>query len=260
MKIIALATEKGGVGKSTTAVHLAWYCAELKKSVVVIDLDPQGNSSFVLEESVTEIQASHLFKPDTLPRIVPNAATNIALIPADKGALANLERAPMDVIETFMEQVQSLADRFDVCIIDNGPSLGLKTLAALFASQYVVSPVEVETFSIQGTTELLKTVRGVEERKRQAGLTLEFVGMLPNKVNNTSPMHRDNLKALVTAYPDKVIPAKLSQRTSIGEALSEQRPVWSLTKSAAREAAREMRQALALIVKRVQLVQEGGEQ
>lgn len=251
MIIVAYANQKGGVGKTAVSTHFAWHIAGQGYNTLYIELDAQGNASYSLQASKVALTASRLFEPKTIPDVRPDQH-HMAVIGGDP-ELNNLDRAPLDVIETFLANVDALGEHFDVCVIDTNPSLGLRTLAALFAADFVVSPVEVETYSIQGTTQLLQNIRGVEERKKAAGMSLTFVGMLPNKVNNTSPVHLENLRDLISAYPKLVIPHKISQRTSIGEALGEQKPVWSLEKSAAREAAREMRKALNAIQERIGL-------
>lgn len=254
MKTVAVTIQKGGVGKTTVAAHLAWHLAGQGFRTVVVDLDAQANCTYTLEADRVDVVASQLFDAKPIPKIQAGES-HLAVIGGDP-ALNDLERAPMDIIEVFLSQLAELEDAFDVCIIDTNPSLGVRTVGALFAADYVVSPVEVETYSIQGTAMLIHTIESVKERKKQAGMDLTFLGMLPNKVNNTSPMHRENLKQLVQAYPHLVIPFKVSQRTSIGEALADQVPVWKLTKSAAREAAREMRAALNAIQERIGLAME----
>lgn len=255
MKVLTFANQKGGVGKTALAVHTAFFLAEQKYRVVVIDLDPQENASFTLKPHALPLVASDLFQDKELPEISVDA-DNLALIPGDS-KLVNVDRAEMSVIGTFMKQLGVIAKNFDVAIIDTSPSLSVRTTAALFGADFVASPVQVETYSVQGTKKLLQTVIGVQDRKRQSGSDLKFVGMLPNMVNNTSPMHKANLKQMVEAYPQYVMPFKISNRTSIGEALADRIPVWKLGKSAAREAGKEMREALAEIQKRIGLEGNG---
>jgi chromosome partitioning protein len=251
MKTIAVANQKGGVGKTSLCVHLAYQLAEQGYKVLFVDCDPQANASLTLNEFSSGIKASQLFEPAKLP-VIELGEGNIALIHADP-ALVNLDRAAMSIIETFMEQLETFAEQFDVCVIDNSPSLSLRTTAGLFAADFVLSPVQVESYSIQGTTSLLQTIIGIRQRKQQGGGDLVFIGMLPNLVNNNSPMHRSNLKELIEAYPQYVMPFKISNRTSIGEALADQMPVWKINKSAAREAAKEMRAALSEVQNRMGL-------
>lgn len=256
MKILVYTNRKGGVGKTGLSVHAGFHFNEQDLTSLFIDLDGQGNASYSLSEHTVEgITASEFFKDSPLPSFEVKPGIN--LVPADK-ALDLVDRADMSSILHFVRNIRSLSDKFDVCVIDTAPGKSIRTTAALFAADYVVSPVEVESYSVQGTKELLQDIIGIQQRRQQnnAG-ELVFLGMLPNKVNNTSPMHRDNLKLMVTSYAKYMLPCKVSNRTSIGEALAAKRPVWSIDKTAAREAAKEIKQAMSEIQTRMGLAKKG---
>lgn len=256
MKTLVYTIRKGGVGKTTLAVHAGFHFNERDLSVLYLDLDAQGNSSYCLSDHAVEgITASEFFDAKPLPSFEPKPGIN--LIQADK-ALDLVDRAEMSAILNFVRNLRSLSDKFDVCVIDTAPGKTIRSTAALFAADYVVSPVEVESFSVLGTKELLQDIVGIQKRRQEnnAG-ELVFLGMLPNKVNNTSPMHLANLKLMVTSYAKYMLPCKVSTRTSIGEALAAKRPVWTLEKSAAREAAKEVRHAMTEIETRMGLGKKG---
>lgn len=251
MKIVSSANQKGGVAKTTFCVHLAFYLSEvLNKRVLVVDTDPQGNASSTLRRYLTDLPASDLFNKSEVPSVAP-VADGIAVIGADR-LLVNVDRAETSVIDQLDANLQSLKDNFDYCLIDTSPSLSLRTTAALFVSDYVFSPMEVEVYSVEGVTQLLQTVHGVMANKKRAGLELQFLGMIPTKVNNTSPTHLANLRELTHgSFSHMVLPAKVSHRTSVGEALAEGVPVWKMKKTAAREAGVEFKNVLAELAKRM---------
>jgi chromosome partitioning protein len=252
MKIVSSANMKGGVGKTAVSVHQAFYMAEMKHRVVMLDLDPQGNASTTLRRYASGVTSSAFFA-DTTPAL-PSLGGNLCLVEADQ-ALVNLEKPDLGgLIENLRRNLDSISEHFDVCIIDNAPNKGQRTIAALFVSDFVYSPLEVETYSMDGVKQLLQTIIGVKNIKAQRGLQLDFLGMLPNKVNNTSPIHLENLKTLTSGqFAHMVLPFKISQRTSVGEALRDGIPVWESKKKAAKEAAVEFRHALAELQRRMGL-------
>lgn len=250
MKTIAFANLKGGVGKSTLAVHLAWYLAERDRRVLFVDLDPQGNSSSTLRANAVGFGASLLFDDEAALPPLPALHDNLALIAADP-KLRDIARADAFVMGTFAEQVAGFGDRFDYCVIDTSPSVDRRTESALMAAGYFVTPVDVETYAVEGLGKFLREARRVLTFKERYGRGLEFIGVIANKVNNTSPMHLRNLRELIAEYPKFIIPHKVSARTNIGEAIAERRPVWSLPKTAAREAGKELRVVLQYIVDRL---------
>jgi chromosome partitioning protein len=162
----------------------------------------------------------------------------------------------MDVAQTFVEQVRRLADsaRFDLCLIDTAPSLGLRLVAAVAAANYVISPIELQTYSIDGIAAMLKTIYGIRQKLNPG---LQFLGMLPSRVNAHSQAQKANLVALLKSYPHLVVRRAITLRTSTGEAASEKKPVWALRKSSAREAGQEMKGVLAHIIEKMGGLQHG---
>lgn len=245
MKTLVVSNQKGGVGKSTLVVHLAHFAAEQGARVLVVDLDPQRNATYSLQEFSTGTVSSTLFGTSAVK--VKRSGESIDLIEADQ-PLVDLDRAPPATIEHLARQLERLAPQYDLCVIDTAPAAGLRMVAALNAADYVVSPIELETYSIQGITSMLQTVHGVQQRFNPK---LKFVGMLPSRFNSHSPAQKAALSDLLKAHPNLVLPFAISLRTSTAESLTERVPVWRIGKTSAREAGKEMKAALAGIVERM---------
>lgn len=236
MKTLAVANQKGGVGKTAILVHLAWLAAEKGLKTAVIDLDTQGNASFTLAKaSRTGLKASQfLFDRD----FTIGSAKNLTLIHAD-AELADTDEATYDrVSKNLQYNIQCLEDvGYDLCLIDTAPSLGVSLVSALYGAQYVLSPIELEAYSIQGIKKMLAVISNIKTAQNP----LQFIGMVPSKVDGRNPRHKRHLEELSNAYPDLVLKDKVGLRSSIADALASQVPVWSIKKTAARKAASEVK-------------------
>lgn len=249
MKTLVTANQKGGVGKTSTVVHLAFDFLERGVKVVVIDLDAQANASFTLAQYACDISASQLFTDETFNW---QDQEGITLIPADS-ALANLEKMPIaEAAKKFRVQLDKLADSFDVCLIDTAPSLGVRMAAALISADYVISPIELEAYAIQGIKQMMTTIANIQ----QINPDIQFIGMLPSKVDTRNPRHKQNLQELVEAYPELIIPFCVGLRSSIADALASKIPVWKIKRTAARKASREMRALTDHIFKTMEISHE----
>lgn len=247
MKTLVVANQKGGVGKTATLVHLAWYAAKHGAKVVVIDLDTQGNASFTLSQNNTVIGSSSLLRGEPVPNIALDEA-GIKLIHAD-ARLADTDKMSLGMAgNNFRSSLKALAKQgFDLCLIDTAPSLGITMAAALLGGEYVLSPIELEAYSIQGIRKMLLTVNNI--KKANSGLS--FLGMAPSKVDGRNPRHRQHLTELSSAYPDWILPTHVGLRSSVADALASKRPVWTIKKTAARKAASEMQGLGALVFKKM---------
>lgn len=246
-KVLVVANQKGGVGKTAVAVHLAYHMAETGLRVVVVDLDTQANASFSLAPtSIDGGMASALFRTGfTVPASFDGPG--IMLIRSD-GGLADLERAlsPDDAARAFGAAIKPLMACADVVLIDTAPSLGNAMASALVAASHVLSPMELETYSLQGIEKMLTVIGNL----RAANPGLNFLGMLPSKVRGGA-RHAKHLDQLRRAFPDMVLPVVVPFRNSIADALGLQRPVWKLSKSAARKTATDLRPMLAHVTNAV---------
>lgn len=243
MKTLVIANQKGGVGKTATVVHLAFDFFESKGlRVALIDLDTQANASYTLNEYDSGCTASQLFDqgPDNIKRIFSSLPEGpvLSLISSDP-LLANMEkRSVNDASKAFGDNIKALLGFFDVVLVDTAPSLGVGMAAALCSADYVLSPIELEAYSIQGIKKMLTTVANI----RKVNPKLQFLGMMPSKVDARNPRHKRHLDELQAAYPQLMIPARIGLRSSIADALANCVPVWKIKKTAARKAAQEVRE------------------
>ena len=164
-KIIAIANQKGGVGKTTTSVNLAASLGVLEKKVLLIDADPQANATSGLGIDVEQVEVGtyqlleHTSSAEEC--IIPTSAPNVDIIPAHIDLVAiEIELVDKDERESMLKKaITHLKPAYDYIIIDCAPSLGLLTLNALTAADAVIIPIQCEYFALEGVGKLLKTIK-----------------------------------------------------------------------------------------------------
>lgn len=168
-KIIAIANQKGGVGKTTTSVNLAASLGVLEKKVLLIDADPQANATSGLGLDVDSIEFGTYqvleHSKTAEETIVKTSSPNVDLIPAHIDLVAiEIELVDKDDREYMMKKaIRGLKDKYDYILIDCAPSLGLLTLNALTAADSVMIPIQCEYFALEGLGKLLNTIKSVQK-------------------------------------------------------------------------------------------------
>ena len=229
-RIIAIANQKGGVGKTTTAVNLATALAAADKKVLLFDLDPQGNASTGLgisrqARSVTSYEVlvgTRAIKAATVPTTVPHLAVVAASVDLSGAEieLVGAERREYRLRDALTAKAETLP--FDYVLIDCPPSLGLLTLNALVAAHAVLVPLQCEFYALEGLSHLVRTIERV---KRHLNPTLEIQGVVLTMFDK-----RNNLSDLVAAdvrdhFGDKVYDTVIPRNVRISEAPSHGKPV-----------------------------------
>lgn len=229
MKILAIANQKGGVGKTTVACHMGFYAARAGLKVLMVDFD-EGDLTgvFMMPDqnqatNAAALHASDLFAEDWPAGKAPLAvAGNISLIPTDP-LLLDVDDLPLQAATRPKEALQRFSRDFDLCVIDTPPNLQRRFVAALVAADCALSPIDIGPFTVGRLSSMEKTMGGL----RVVNPGLRHVGYLPAKVCGLSRSERQALDDMGEALGDRFIDAPIFSRPCIPLALSHGRPVWS---------------------------------
>tara|TARA_B100001250_G_C19743238_1_gene764045 strand:- start:296 stop:1069 length:774 start_codon:yes stop_codon:yes gene_type:complete len=222
-KIIAIANQKGGVGKTTTAMNLAGCLGILEKKVLLIDADPQANATSgvghnpqEIEQGIYECLTGKVAANDC---VLNTQSPNLDLLPSSIDLVgAELELINTNEREYQMQKVLApIKDNYDYLIIDCAPSLGLLTLNALSASDSVIIPIQCEYFALEGLGKLLNTIKVVQQR---FNINLEIEGLLLTMYDTRLRLSNQVVEEVKTHFQNMVFKTIIHRNVRLGESPS----------------------------------------
>lgn len=229
-KVITIANQKGGVGKTTTAINLAAALAAKNKKTLLVDMDPQGNStiSFLQEQVIAHSIYDALTEPDVHLQdvIYPASLEHLWVVPS-RISLAKLESKLLGEIDAhyrLRDQLEAVRSSYDFIIIDTPPTLGLITVNALVAASHLLIPIQSSYYALEGTDDLLETLDKVKSRPNPE---LQVLGVLITLHDKRTTLARDVTEKIQETFGDKVFKTVISKSIRLEESPAYKESIFS---------------------------------
>jgi chromosome partitioning protein len=227
-KIIAICNQKGGTGKTTTSVNLAYALAHFGKKTLLVDTDPQGNATSgvginknILQKSVYDLLINKYVAADV---VLKNVFPGLDLIPCN----INLTGAEIELVGALSRELrlkkslQNIREQYDFILLDSPPSLGLLTLNSLVASDSIIIPIQCEFYALEGVSQLLKTINLVKDG---LNLNLEIEGVLLTMADFRTNLTNEVINEIKNYFKEKVYNTIIPRNIKLSEAPSFGKPI-----------------------------------